>query len=120
MTRVESDMEWNGRRIWTGRGKARARVGLMRALELILAESNKIVPLDEATLERSGKVSVSEDDLKGAIYYDTPYAMRQHEELSWKHAPGRQAKFLETAMNANRAAAMQMMQDELKSWMRGG
>lgn len=112
-------MQWQGRRLWTGRGKARARIGLMKGLELVLAESNKIVPLDEATLERSGKVVMEDDALKGAIGYDTPYAMRQHEELAWRHAPGRQAKFLETAMNANKEAAIRLMQDELKSWLRG-
>jgi hypothetical protein len=92
---------------------------LTKALEHILAESNKLVPLDEGTLERSGRVQVDPDTLKGLISYDQPYAVRQHEELSWKHAPGRQAKYLETAVNNNKAAALEIMQNELKSWLRG-
>jgi hypothetical protein len=30
-----------------------------------------------------------------AVSYDTVYAVRQHEELTWRHAPGRTAKYLE-------------------------
>lgn len=112
-------MSWQGRRLWTGRGKAKARAGLLKGLEFILAESNKIVPLDEDTLERSGKPDIDDNELKGSVSYNTPYAARQHEEMAWRHAPGRQAKFLETAMNANRAVAARLMQDELKSWLRG-
>src|SRR5690606_41086943 len=46
-------MNWQGRRLWTSRGRARAARGLQLALEHILAESNKLVPLEEGTLQRS-------------------------------------------------------------------
>jgi hypothetical protein len=110
-------MQWEGRRLWTRVGKRRAARGMRLALEHVLAESNKIIPLEEGTLMRSGKVSLDESTLQGSISYDTPYAVRQHEELTWKHAPGRQAKYLETAVNANRAECLRIMQAELRRWL---
>lgn len=109
-------LKWNGRRIWTAGGKARAARGLQLALEHVLAESNKLVPLEEGTLLRSGHVSMDASVLTGTVSYDTPYAVRQHEELSWRHAPGRQAKYLETAVNASRDECARIMQAEMRRW----
>ena len=111
-------MNWQGRRLWTSRGKARAARGMRLALEHVLAESNKIIPLEEGTLMRSGKVSMDEGGLTGSISYDTPYAVRQHEEMTWRHAPGRQAKYLETAVNTSRQECLRIMQAELRRWLR--
>lgn len=111
-------MNWGGRRIWTNSGRQRASNGVRLGLEHVLAESNKIVPLDEGPLQRSGKVDV--DGLDGTISYDTPYAVRQHEDLTYRHAPGRQAKYLETAMNTNREEVKRIIARELRSWLRGG
>lgn len=115
---VTFTQKWEGRRIWTQRGKRRALEGLLMALENVLAESNRLVPLDEGTLERSGRVQVDEQNMRGIVSYDTPYAMRQHEELSWKHAPGRQAKYLETAVNNNQQKTMEIMRKSLSIWTR--
>src|SRR4051812_16932420 len=93
-------MSWEGRRLWTERGRAAAHEGLERALEHTLGIASQLAPLDEGTLERSGKVSVT--GLNGRIFFDTPYAVRQHEELTWRHLPGRQAKYLEQPMNTER------------------
>lgn len=112
-------LQWEGRRLWTSRGRRRAARGVELALEHVLEQSNRIVPLDDGVLERSGRVAVDEQHLTGVITYDTPYAVRQHEELSWKHAPGRQAKYLETAMNNNRDTALRIMANEVRIWLRG-
>lgn len=66
---------------------------LRQAAEHLLEESNRIVPLEEGTLQGSGEVD--SDDRKATVSYNTPYARRQHEELDWRHAGGRQAKYLE-------------------------
>lgn len=95
-----SQFHWEGR-AWLERTKVAARDGVQKALEHTLGESNKVVPHDEGILERSGKVLMAPTGPQGAIVYDTPYAVRQHEEMTWKHAPGRKAKYLEDAMNAN-------------------
>ncbi|MEE4598221.1 hypothetical protein V2J94_41370 [Streptomyces sp. DSM 41524] len=73
--------------------------GLFLGAELVLSVSNERVPLDEAALQRSGTASVDEGELLAAVSYDTPYAARQHEEMTWRHAPGRRPKYLESALN---------------------
>ena len=110
-------LNWNGRRLWTQGGKRRAAVGLQLALEHILAESNKLVPLDEGTLQRSGTTSIDEENLEGTVTYNSPYAVRQHEEMTWRHAPGRQAKYLETAVNTSRTDCARIIQQELRRWL---
>ncbi|MEV2249405.1 hypothetical protein AB0I94_02410 [Streptomyces sp. NPDC050147] len=110
-------MNWQGTRLWTSRGRRLASEGLQRALEHGLKVSNERVPLEEGTLERSGRVDV--DGLNGAISYDTVYAVRQHEELTWKHLPGRQAKYLESAMNSEREVMLQLMAVTLRRFFRG-
>lgn len=72
---------------------------LFKGAEHILGESNKIVPHEYGDLERSGHVSVS--DGQASVYYDSVYARRQHEELTWKHDAGREAKYLEKAGRRN-------------------
>jgi ketosteroid isomerase-like protein len=108
---------YDGQRLWTSRGRRLASEGLRRGLEHVLAESRKIVPLDEGTLERSGRVDV--DGLNGSVSYDTVYARRQHEELTWKHLPGRSAKYLEIPMNREREVVLRLMAVSLRRWLRG-
>jgi ketosteroid isomerase-like protein len=110
-------MRWHGRRLWTSRGRRLASEGLQRALEHTLGKAKELVPLDEGTLERSGRVDV--DGLNGAISFDTVYAVRQHEELDWKHLPGRQAKYLEQPMNTERETMLRLMAVPLRAWFRG-
>lgn len=110
-------MRWDGDRLWSGRGRRLAEEGIQKSLEHVLTESNKIIPLDEGTLERSGRVD--RDGLEGAISYDTVYARRQHEELTWRHAPGRQAKYLETALLRSRETVRELMAVSLRRWLRG-
>ena len=59
----------------------------------LLDEANKTVPLEEATLERSGFADSDEDT--AVVAYDTPYAVVQHEMMDWNHPGGRRAKWLE-------------------------
>lgn len=99
--------------------RAAAR-GLELGMEHVLNESNKLVPLDETTLERSGVPSIDEATLTGAVSYDTPYAVRQHEDLSYRHAPGRQAKYLETAALAEAPVVLALVAAELRRATRGG
>lgn len=71
--------------------------------ELILDESNQIAPIDEGTLINSGNVRVDESDLTVIVSYDVPYAVRQHYDLELAHKNGRQALFLQKALDSNRA-----------------
>ncbi|MFI6606850.1 hypothetical protein [Streptomyces sp. NPDC050507] len=110
-------MSWEGQRLWTSRGRRLAAEGTERAAEHTLGVSNQHVPLEEGTLERSGKVSA--DGLNVAISYDTPYAVIQHEALDFQHLPGRTAKYLENAMNSERETMLRLMAVPLRSWLRG-
>ncbi len=67
------------------------------ACQHVLNAANARVPIQEGHLERSGDTVVDRSELKGYVFYDTPYAVRQHEELDYRHAPGRTAKYLELA-----------------------
>ena len=98
-------MSGNIKWVRDNRGPANAELkkaiakGLNDFSEHVLAESNKVVPHEEGTLERSGTVSVDVDAGKAAVSYDTPYAVRQHEDTRIRHDQGRKAKYLESAVN---------------------
>jgi hypothetical protein len=89
------------------------RRALILALEHLLGVSRQLVPHEEGTLERSGRV-VLIDDNRGAVTYDTPYAVRQHEELDYRHDAGRQAKYLEQPMTTERAVILAIIAAELR------
>jgi hypothetical protein len=95
-------IRWDGSRV-LAQVSAGGLQGVERACEHLLTESRKEVPLDEGTLERSGTVTLDRANMRGAVSYDTPYARRQHEDLSLRHAGGRKAKYLEDPLNAERA-----------------
>lgn len=72
-----------------------ANAGHVLASEHLLQVSRTLVPHEEGTLERAGGASVDEATLQANVTYDSVYACRQHEELTWKHDDDRQAKYLE-------------------------
>lgn len=117
MTQYTRFHHGNATRQWTSRGRRLAEEGLQRGLEHVLFEARKIVPLREGTLERSGRVV--RNGMDGAVVFDTVYARRQHEELTWKHLPGRTAKYLEIPMNRERDVVLQLMAVPLRRWLRG-
>ncbi|MFF4738781.1 hypothetical protein ACFY2W_23290 [Streptomyces sp. NPDC001262] len=90
-------IQWNGAAATELMRRAAAR-GLLLGAEHVLTESRKRVPINEGTLERSGAVSVDEQAMAAAVSYDTPYAVRVHEDMTARHAPGRSAKYLESVL----------------------
>jgi hypothetical protein len=89
---------------------------LFEAGEIVLAESDTRVPIEEGTLSRSGHVSEDRAQLKVAVSYDTPYAVVQHEEMSFQHDGGREAKYLENAFNAT----LPQLRDHIAHRIRSG
>lgn len=77
-----------------------AEQGLDDALEHLLGAARKLVPIEEGTLERSG--AASREELTGAVSFDTPYAVAQHERMDLRHDAGRSAKYLEQPATAER------------------
>lgn len=86
-----------------------ANDGLLLGAEHVLAVSDDTVPIEEATLSRSGRVSTDTAGLRAAVSYDTPYAVVQHEDTSLQHDAGRSAKYLENAFNSTRATVAKII-----------
>jgi len=82
------------------------------ALEHVLNETNKIVPLEEGTLQRSGITDQS--GLHGVVSYDTPYAVKQHEDRTLSHDHGRQAKYLERTAKSEKQKVQEYLAEHLE------
>lgn len=108
--------EWHGEEVKRKEREGRNR-GLWLAALHLLGESNSHVPIEEGTLERSGVASLDERKGKSAVSYDTVYAARQHEELTWRHDPGRWAKFLEVAMSTERQIIAAIIAAQIRKHM---
>ena len=78
--------------------------------EHVLDASNRHVPHELGDLARSGRVGPGEGEGERTIYYDTPYAVVQHEDLTLQHDAGRTAKYLENAMNGEGAACQAIIE----------
>lgn len=111
-------LNWNGAAALRGT-RAGAVRGLRVAAEHVLTQSRKVVPIEEATLERSGVATVDESSLTAAVSYDTPYAVRQHEELNYRHDAGRTAKYLERPLTEEAANVAAIIAAELRRSLRG-
>lgn len=96
--------------------------GLVRCAEDLLGESSRRAPLEEGTLRASGTVTIIVNGrrfegagaiaaaqaivralaeagqpitLDAEVAFNTVYAARQHEELTWRHPLAGEAKYLE-------------------------
>lgn len=106
-------MRWYGDDV-ARRIKQAAGDGLFEGAETLLEEANRTVPHEEGTLQRSGTASVDRGALLAAVSYNTPYAVRQHEELGYRHDPGRRAKWLELAQSENEDRITQHIADRIR------
>ncbi|HZM83827.1 MAG TPA: hypothetical protein VFC19_49545 [Candidatus Limnocylindrales bacterium] len=95
-----------------------AAKGLRSAAEHLLQVSRELVPLEEATLERSGKADLDRGNLQATVSFNTVYAVRQHEELTWRHAPGRQAKYLEGPFVTEHEVLQGLIQAQIRRALR--
>lgn len=78
---------------------AAAIKGVRKLANIILGESQKLVPVETGTLKNSGTVSLDKKNKIATISYNTPYARKQHEDNTLKHPRGGQAKYLERPFN---------------------
>lgn len=97
--------------------RAAAARGLHLAAEHVLTEANDRVPIEEGTLQRSGRASVDAEDLRAAVSYDTPYAVPVHEDMTARHDPGRAAKWLELTMAAEAETVRRIIANALREAM---
>ncbi|MGW7498586.1 hypothetical protein ACWGKA_30450 [Streptomyces luteogriseus] len=92
--------------------------GIFLGAEHVLGVSNDRVPLDEGFLQSTGTASADPSALTAMVSFDGPYAVRQHEELDWRHAPGRTAKYLENSLNDERDVVVALVAAELRRALR--
>ena len=109
-------IEWNGDRI-TEQVKAGARNGVMDAAQAVATASQKLTPVLEGVLRAATHVHMpvqDGDEIVGGVGNNMVYAARQHEETTWNHPRGGQAKFMETAMQQNEDAVRQAIINHIK------
>lgn len=96
-----------------------------------MAEKIRGISEDEAphatgTMERSSTVKAEGNKI--IIAYNTPYAIKQHEDLTLRHpdptnpisSSGRKAKYLEDPFNANKAKTLKFIGLKIKEALRKG
>lgn len=113
-----TQFRWNGRFV-SERVRASAVEGLRDAAEHLLEYANRTVPIEEATLMRSGQSDVDPETLEASVSYDTPYAVVQHERLDFKHDPGRRAKWLELSLNEREEPIQRYIARKIQESLRG-
>ncbi len=90
--------------------------------EKILNAAKQIVPHDTGTLQRSG--SVKRDRAKGEVTIEfgpggaESYASVQHEREDYRHAAGREAKYLKKPFDALSPGIIAQARREIKSDLR--
>lgn len=90
--------------------------------DLILQESEPQVPWKTMHLEETGTVEPVDDDPNAVqIVYDTPYAAKQHEDLTLHHPkPGTKAKYLEDPAMAMVPEIVPGIVDKLQEYFEDG
>ncbi len=99
---------------WDGPIRRAAERAIADASEHLLEEANRTAPIEEGTLIRSGKTTVDKGRLAAAVSYDTPYAVRQHEDTRLRHDDGRRAKWLQRTLQERSTAMLGFIGDTIR------
>lgn len=75
-----------------------AETGIYEAAEALLDQAIEKTPVQDGILRASGRAT--QEGLQAAVSFNTPYAVKQHEELGYQHPNGGQAKYLEVPANS--------------------
>ncbi|ALG07669.1 hypothetical protein [Kibdelosporangium phytohabitans] len=96
--------------------------GVRGACRSLLSDSRDLVPYDQGDLSRSGAVSMNTagSEVEGAVTYDTPYAVIQHEAEDYRHQDGRTSHYLGGPLRANSDRYMAHIQAEVAKELQGG
>lgn len=89
--------------------------------QIAFRNSQRLVPVDTGTLRRSGILLLARE--KGSSMIEvvmgyggaaSAYALRQHENLSYRHKQGQQAKYLEEPVRARQEKLSQNIQRRMQ------
>lgn len=113
-------MSWNS---WRGEeAKRLAREMALKALyggaEVILSEAIDETPIDTGTLRRSGTVTDAPNESAVYVSFSTPYAIKQHEDLTLNHPRGGKAKYLEDPFKRNVDKVKKLVELRVKKSLR--
>lgn len=95
-----------------GRVMSVQKSALVAAAGEILRVANKTVPFKEGMLVGSGMVDA--DETKATVSYDTPYAVRLHQNPQYQFNFGRRGKWLELAFDEAGDAAVRIMAETMR------
>lgn len=99
--------------------------GVSDALDQIMRLSQKLVPVDQTDLRRSGVLidMSKKTKVKIMLRYGggsaAAYAVRQHEDLTLRHKPGKSAKFLERPAKAIAGMAVKIISKPARRVVKG-
>lgn len=85
--------------------------GLNRAANNVAAKALPLTPMLEGDLRGSQQVTkATATDLTSTVSYDTPYAVRRHEEMGVHFTePGTQAKYLEQPFEQSKQESLDII-----------
>ena len=103
---------------WTGDAqraivRQATEAALKDGAEYLLEEANRTIPHDTGTMMRTGATTTLSWD-EQAIHYDTPYALRQHEDTRLRHLPGRRARWLALTLEEQTDRIVDFLTDRLR------
>jgi hypothetical protein len=99
MTRIDMRLDLDPAGLSQRAVRRACEAAVAEAAETLLTDTNPRVPLDEGPLAQSGRITHDPANLTSAVSYDTPYAVKQHEDTTLNHPQQGEAKFLERTMH---------------------
>lgn len=91
---------------------AAAEGGVIAAAEVVKQDAINRAPAETGELRNSGNTDA--DGLEATIFFDTPYAVIQHETLGYHHEIG-EAKYLENAVIGNRETVGRVISQAIRN-----
>lgn len=100
-----------------GRARRAAVEGLHEGAKTIGRASAEVAPQESSELRNSLYTDADANTLIAIVGYDVPRdikTIKQHEDLTYHHPPGEQAKFLEQPVRQHRATIVAELATKLK------
>lgn len=89
-----------------------AAEGLADAAEVVKQEAIQRTPLETGELRNSA--GSASEGLEAVVFFDTPYAVVQHENVGYDHGDG-EAKYLENAVIATKSTVAAIVAEAIRS-----
>lgn len=88
---------------------------LRESYRLTIGGKDYIKGNDKGVPNKSGEIKSIDEVVEILASYDTPYALVQHEEMSYYHpTPGTKAKYLEDPLKNNKKKYIEILEDKIK------